>query len=380
MRSNNAILFLCARSTKPATQLGIRVQYTKRFAILRTQTYATDIFSAFPYKKNEVKQYTNSVSHEYFMHRCLELAEKGRGLVGTNPLVGCVLVRTGEIIAEGYYRGPGTDHAERDLFKNFDQEIQPDDQLYVNLEPCCHQGKTPPCTSLLIEKEIKHVVVGMQDPDERVAGKGIEQLRAAGMRVTGPVLRERCERLNRGYISLRTKNRPYITLKRAQTREGLVANNDGTKLCITSDAQNAWAHTHLRTTCDAILVGVQTVITDDPQLTIRLRADRSLGEGLNTKIDHTFSQPYKVILDPNLRIPQDAKLIDSRTVIVTTSQGQVGDAVMVRMPNSDTFDWNMLWEACMNIGISSILVEGGPKTWKTFEEAGFVDEEVILVG
>ena len=308
------------------------------------------------------------MNNQVAMHRCLELAAQGRGLVGSNPLVGSVLVRDGNIIAEGYYRGVGFDHAEVDMIKNCDQLIKPTDGLYVNLEPCCHTGNTPPCTDRIIESGIKRVIIGMQDPDPRVSGEGIAKLRSAGVEVTGPVLRAQCERLNRGYISLRTNNRPYITLKRAQTFEGNVANADGSTLSITSQNQNKWSHANLRATHDAILVGVQTVIADDPQLTNRI----------------STYQPIKIILDPDLRIPRDAKLIDNRTIIITQKDAEpIGDAKVITVPIIDNhFDWDVLWNqfSTFHFPLSTILVEGGPKTWDAFWKASLVDEEVILIG
>jgi diaminohydroxyphosphoribosylaminopyrimidine deaminase/5-amino-6-(5-phosphoribosylamino)uracil reductase len=208
----------------------------------------------------------------------------------------------------------------------------------------------------------------MMDPDERVSGQGKHQLIDSGVQVTGPVLRSQCERLNRGYISLRTKNRPYITLKRAQTFEGNVANADGSTLSITSQNQNKWSHANLRATHDAILVGVQTVIADDPQLTNRI----------------STYQPIKIILDPDLRIPRDAKLIDNRTIIITQKDAEpIGDAKVITVPIIDNhFDWDVLWNqfSTFHFPLSTILVEGGPKTWDAFWKASLVDEEVILIG
>lgn len=292
-----------------------------------------------------------------------------------NPLVGAVLVRDGSVVSEGWYRGVGSDHAEVDMIKKLDQVFQPTDRLYVNLEPCNHTGKTPPCTEAIIKAGITHVVIGMVDPDERVAGQGIAALRAAGVTVTGPVCRAECERLNRGYVSLRTKGRPYITLKRAQTREGSIANPDGSKLCITSQEQNTWSHTYLRTTHDAILVGVQTVITDDPLLSIR-----------HTK---NTNQPCRIILDPHLRTPLDAKVVREGTIIVRddaeeSKERQLrqkgAEVLSVPMVNNH-FDWDELWShlPTTHYPPSSILVEGGPKTWAAFEQAGLVDEYVTLV-
>lgn len=322
------------------------------------------------------------------MRDCLHLAEQGRGSVGENPLVGSILVRNNQIIAEGYYRGPGTDHAEANMIKNFDQKIQQEDRLYVNLEPCCHTGETPPCTDLIIKSGIKTVVYGMQDPDPRVSGKGIATLQSAGVEVIGPICRAECERLNRGYSSLRTKHRPYITLKRAQTIDGCIAHADGSPLTITSDNQNIWSHMHLRSKHDAILVGVQTVIADNPQLTVRM----------NKKIDQNFPQPIKIILDPNLRIPEEAQLIGERTVVIRKESKESEEskeskekklqkkgAIILSVPMvNNHFAWDAIWQQIANsklqIAISSILVEGGQKTWDAFKAAGMYDEEVVLIG
>ena len=143
--------------------------------------------------------------HTRYIHRCLTLAERGRGKVGLNPLVGAVLVRNGRIIAEAFHAGFGKVHAERQLLENLDQKISTEDILYVNLEPCCHQGKTPACIDIIRERGVKNVVFGMIDPDPLVQGKGIECLRNAGIEVIGPVERARSEWLNRGFVSLRAK-------------------------------------------------------------------------------------------------------------------------------------------------------------------------------
>lgn len=313
------------------------------------------------------------------MHHCLKIAQQGRGFVGSNPLVGSVLVRDGKVLAEGVYMGEGKPHAERQLLEKYDQKISSSDILYVNLEPCCHHGNTPPCTQIIIEKGIQTVVIGMKDPDSRVAGKGAKALRDAGVQVIGPVMPELCRRLNKGFVSLRENGRPYITLKRAQTRDGAIANPDGSKLCITSDAQNLWSHTHLRATHDAILVGVQTVITDDPQLTIRNGGKKAF-------------QPKVIVLDPELRIPLDAQVIGERCILIkdvhTVSPEKEeeckkrGVTILPVMLENNNFDFKDLWQKLSVLGVllSSILVEGGQKTWEAFKNAQIIDEEVILIG
>ncbi len=323
--------------------------------------------------------------HQKFIRRCLELATTGRGKTGINPLVGAVLVREGKVVAEGCYEGFGKPHAERQLLEKFVQKISSKDILYVNLEPCSHQGMTPPCTNYLINKGIKKVVYGMQDPDSRVAGKGIAALRKGDVEVIGPVLRTECEWLNKGFISLRTKGRPWITLKRAQTLSGKTSAK-GSRLRITSAEQDAWAHENLRNESDAILVGVETVIRDEPLLTTRNPNKKS-------------EQNYRIILDPTLRIPQSANVVSDsykeKTIIVTeisklkTKEAEelLGRGVQVIgvETRKGKFVWEDLWKALTTPsesfhGISSILVEGGARTWEEFKKAGVVDEEIMLVG
>ena len=315
------------------------------------------------------------------MHRCLELAERGRGKTGLNPLVGAVLVRGDQIIAEGWHSEFGCDHAERDLITKFDQDIQQEDALYVNLEPCIHQGKTPPCTELIIEKGIKKVVFGMLDPNPIVAGQGIQALIDHGVEVIGQVERARCERLNRGFTSFVRKGRPWITLKRAQTKDGKIANKDGSPLKITTEEQDQWSHEWLRAKHDAVLVGVETVIRDDPQLTVRLK---------NKNIVQVNS--LRIVLDPNCRTPDNARILNDGTIIVVASGADVPQAIrksgvkIIEASVTDgVFEFSDLWDALITPaddfnGITSILVEGGPKTWNTFKGQGIVDEEVILIG
>ncbi|MFH0851770.1 MAG: bifunctional diaminohydroxyphosphoribosylaminopyrimidine deaminase/5-amino-6-(5-phosphoribosylamino)uracil reductase RibD [Candidatus Peregrinibacteria bacterium] len=329
-----------------------------------------------------------------FMHRCLALAERGRGKVGTNPLVGAVLVRAGKIVAEAFHEGFGKRHAERALLEEYSGAIESTDTLYVNLEPCCHVGKTPACTDIIRKRGIRYVVFGMVDPDPQVRGKGIACLLKAGIRITGPMERARCEWLNRGFVSLRAKGRPWVTIRTAWTKDGAIARPDGSSLKITSETQDRWVHEWLRGRHDAILVGVQTVITDDPQLTVRF--------GLS------LPSPLRVILDPHLRIPLESRMVSgaltSGTVIIMTpgSDPAKCDGLRKRgvrieeIPLRDgQFDLSCLWKTLTRPtiqsfgqatpsgdfhGIASVLVEGGAKTWRSFRESGVVDEEVILTG
>jgi len=319
------------------------------------------------------------------MHRCLELARQSQGKTGINPLVGAVLVRDGKIVAEAFHSGFGKPHAERQLLENFEQKISTRDILYVNLEPCCHTDKkTPPCVPLILERGVKRLVFGMIDPNPMVAGKGISALRKAGVDVIGPVLPEECRRLNRGFISLMTRGRPWITLHRAQTRDGRVANTGGLPLKITSHEQDIWVHRFLRARHDAILVGVGTILTDNPQLNVRYMADPP--------------EIFRIVLDVGLRIPLDSRVMDSplaeRTILITKPGIDPGKIAKLRklkvsvfeVPcENGIFDWKSLWKVLTTPnkefhGLTSILVEGGIRTWELFRSAKLVDEEVILIG
>lgn len=322
------------------------------------------------------------------MHRCLQLAAHGRGFVGSGALVGAVLVRDGAILAEAYYSKFGESHAERLLLQKYVQKISSNDVLFVNLEPCVPFAgkKTPPCIEIVQERGIKTVVIGMLDPDPRVSGRGVEALRQAGITVIGPVLRTECEYLNRGYISARTKQRSWITLKQARTTDGQISNPDGSPLKITSREQDVWSHTFLRAQHDAILVGVQTAINDDPSLTPRLSTVP------------VALQPWRIVLDPSLRTPRTAKLVTdeyrARTMLVckieelhsaTAQYFQSLDVRVLGVPlKDDQFDLQQLWFQLIEPrgdfhGLTSVLIEAGQKTGRVFRAAG-VDQEVILQG
>ncbi len=318
-----------------------------------------------------------------FLYSCLAIAERGRGTTGINPLVGAVLVRDGKIIAEGWHEEYGGPHAEPMLLTKFTSKIWPTDRLFVNIEPCCHQGKTPPCTDILIKKGVKKVVFGMFDPNPLVRGKGVAALRKAGVEVIGPIASELCRRRNRGFVSIMEQGRPWITLKKAQTIMGKIANDDGSRLCMTSPVQNEWSHTYLRSRLDAILVGVQTIVTDNPQLNTRFVQEKN----------REVKNPLRIVLDTKLSIPLSATVVSDstpeKTLIVTTVRsGKTFDELTERGVKVLVLPEVSIPKLCQALitpqgdfnGISSILVEGGPKTWDAFKEAGAVDEEMVLVG
>jgi diaminohydroxyphosphoribosylaminopyrimidine deaminase/5-amino-6-(5-phosphoribosylamino)uracil reductase len=343
------------------------------------------------------------MNHALFMHRCLELAAFGRGAVGNGALVGAVLVRDNQIIVEGYHESYGTPHAEVILLKNFTDPIEHGDTLYVNLEPCCHYGKNPPCTDAVIARGIKKVVYGMVDPDPRVSGKGIQQLQAAGIEVVGPIERASSEYLNKGFICVRTKGRPWITKKMAYNRAKLISKEDGSPLKITSHAQDVWSHTFFRAKQDAILIGIQTLESDDPILNTRfVQKDTATQADLKNKKSIQY-QPWKIVFDPHGRAKREYKIFQNeggtKTIMVTGTQlssdarrsmdelQNLGVRV-VSVPVVDgLFDWKSLWIILLEPdpshhygGITSILVEGGRRTASAFTEANIVDEDVVLAG
>lgn len=328
-------------------------------------------------------RYASCVNHSTFLHRCLELAASARGKTQSNPMVGAVLVRGDSIIAEGVHVGFGAAHAERALLNNFDQKISSNDVLYVNLEPCCHHGKTPPCTEAIIAAGIRTVVFGMTDPDHRVAGEGIAALEAAGITVIGPADSERCRRFSRGYVSLRERGRPWITLKCAKKPDGSIASSDGSPIAITTDEQNAWSHAMLRARHDAILVGAGTVVTDDPLLSLRT-GDAAIDQ----------FQPLRIVLDPMLRTPVTARIVREGTLLITAQDRDAaavrsyedrGVRVMPFLSRERVFSLQALLQALgesseYHPAIASILVEGGSRTWNHFRSCGLVDEEILLAG
>lgn len=285
--------------------------------------------------------YNPDVHHSFLQH-CLSLAENGRGTVSPNPLVGCVIVKGGAVITEGFHKEFGGEHAELIAIKKAG-DLARGATLYVNLEPCAHEGKQPPCTDTIIKAGISTVVFGARDEKNG----GTEELRSNGVEVIGPVMEAECRRQNRGFFSLQENGRPWVTIKKAMRRDGSITGK------ITSEEQDEWSHTHLRAMHDSILVGSGTVVADNPSLTVRY--------------EEFTPYPRRIILDPHNEVPPTAKVLtdedSARTLVIHE-----------KLPIPD------LLEKLKDEGIASVLVEGGPKVWKSFEESGCVDEIVILTG
>lgn len=309
------------------------------------------------------------------MKRALTLAEKGRGHVSPNPMVGAVAVKDGKIVGEGYHAAFSHAHAEVNaLDQAGDNALGA--TLYVTLEPCNHTGKTGPCTERIYEAGISRVVIATRDPNPLVNGSGINFLRSKGITVTEGVLEQNSRELNRGYIKHILTGKPYILLKLAQTLDGRIATSTGHSKWVTGEDSRTSSH-KLRSQFDAILVGIGTVLADDPQLTVR----KARG----------FS-PKRIVLDSQLRIPLDANVLaddsPNKTIIVTTNQASkekvariVERGSIVLVLDADERGWapqSVLWQKLGELGITSIMVEGGSTVHTETLKHGNADEIVIF--
>ncbi len=300
-----------------------------------------------------------------YMQRALELAGQAEGRTAPNPMVGAVVVRDGEVVGEGYHERAGAPHAEAAALRVAGERAR-GATVYVNLEPCAHHGRTPPCTDGLISAGVKRVVAGMVDPYPLVSGKGISQLRAAGIDVEVGVLEDECKKLNAAYLSGIVRGRPLVVLKAAATLDGRIATVTGESQWITGEEARAHAH-GVRNRLDAILVGSETALADDPSLTCRTEGGRD---------------PVRIVLDSNLRVPADARMFqDGRALVYSTVQPQAGHpAQVVVVPSADgRVDLNAVLADLLERGIHSVLVEGGGQVHRSFLEQGLVDRLLLYL-
>lgn len=307
-----------------------------------------------------------------FMGRCLELAQKGAGYTAPNPLVGCILVAGGEIIAQGYHREFGGPHAEVNAIAAVrNEDWLSRSTLYVNLEPCAHHGKTPPCTDLIIDKGITRVVVGMGDPNTAVNGLGISRLQDHGVDVQVGIREKECLELNRRFVTYHQEKRPYIILKWAETKDGFIdlERKPGTKRqinWITGMRERQLVH-KWRSEEGAILVGTKTALTDDPELTVR---------------DWSGRQPMRLVFDRLGKLPGSLKLLDGKTPTVVFTDKDLKPAPNIS-PVKVPWDAGILdglLEYLYKIEIQSIIVEGGRATLENFISRNLWDEARIFTG
>ena len=303
---------------------------------------------------------------EQFMQRCIQLASLAKGKVAPNPVVGAVLVHQGRIIGEGFHQRFGEAHAEVNCINSVMKEDVPlikDSALYVSLEPCAHFGKTPPCSSLIIEKEIKKVVIGCRDSFKEVSGKGIAQLKEAGIEVITGVLEKECIELNRYFFCFHEMKRPYIILKWAQSANSKIGADDEKRILISNEYSNRLVH-QWRSEIAAILVGTQTAIKDNPSLTTRL------WKGKN---------PVRIIIDKNLQLPASSNVFsgEADTIVFNKIKNeQLGHCIFITIQEDDFL--NQILVELYQRNIQSLLVEGGSKTLQAFIDAGLWDEARVI--
>lgn len=296
-------------------------------------------------------------THDYYMGRALELAKKGWGKTNPNPLVGAVIVKDDRIISEGYHEIIGCAHAEVAAFNNAEEDVA-GGTLYVNLEPCSHYGRTPPCAKAIIEAKIKKVVVAMIDPNPKVSGKGIQMLRDAGIEVEVGVREEEAKKLNEIFINYVVNKKPFVIMKSAMTLDGKIASVTGDSKWITSEASRAYVHA-LRDRVAAIMVGINTVLKDNPMLTTRLTEK----EG---------NDPVRIIVDSKGIIPENSKVLCSNSkagvILATTSNIPESKEINlvkngVKVIKADAADGRVdlvkLVEELYKLEIDSVLLEGG---------------------
>lgn len=294
------------------------------------------------------------MDHEQFMNRALELARMGSGMVNPNPLVGAVIVKNGKIIGEGYHECYGKAHAERNAVENAIEDVT-GSTIYVTLEPCAHYGKTPPCVDLIIKRKFKKVVIGMLDPNVLVSGKSIEKLKKHGIEVISGVKEKECMKINEIFIKYITSKVPFVLLKSGISLDGKIATANGESKWITSKESREDSQ-FLRNRFASIMVGVNTIIADDPELTCRIKNGKN---------------PIRIIVDSNLRIPLDSKVVKNNnelTIVATTETANpnkkqelidLGVKVIEVSQKNNRVDLNELIKKIGDEAIDSILIEGG---------------------
>ena len=302
------------------------------------------------------------------MQRCIDLAKQGSGNVAPNPMVGCVIVHNGEIIAEGYHQKFGEAHAEVNAINSVPadkQHLLNQSVLYVNLEPCSHHGKTPPCTDLIITKQIPQVVIGISDPNPLVSGKGIKKLQTAGIKVTIGPLQDECTELNKRFITFYEKKRPYITLKWAQTNDGFIAPTDGKKLQISGKLSQQLVH-KWRSEEQSILVGYNTALNDNPQLTVR---------------EWKGNNPIRIVIDQKLALPKNLHLFDNNvpTIVLNELANEKNENIeLIKIEFGNETAKNIL-SSLYNRNFQSVFVEGGAKTLQLFLTSNLWDEARVFI-
>lgn len=311
--------------------------------------------------------------HDKYMRRALVLARKGIGKTGPNPAVGCVIVKDGVVVGEGWHKRAGTPHAEVNALARAAERARNAD-VYVTLEPCAHFGKTPPCADALISAGVARVFAGMVDPNPRVMGQGLERLRSAGIETVAGILEDECQTVNGPFIKHVTTGMPFVVLKSALTLDGKIATVAGDARWITNEKSRAYVH-KLRSQVDAIMVGVGTVIADNPQLTSRIAGGRD---------------PLRVVVDSTLRIPLDARLLHleskAGTVVATLADDEAkiagirdcGADVLICREKKGRVDLHDLMARLGAMNVQSVLLEGGSTLAGEALRLGLIDKFLLF--
>lgn len=296
---------------------------------------------------------------EFYIKRCIELAKNGLGTTYPNPLVGSVIVYDGKIIGEGWHKKAGESHAEVNAVNSVkDKSLLSKSTIYVSLEPCSHFGKTPPCSDLIIHHRIPNVVIGTIDPFAKVAGNGIKKLREAGANVTVGILEKECNELNKRFFTFHQKKRPYVILKWAETADGFLSpesKKEQKPVWITNLYSRQLVH-KWRSEEQAILVGTQTVIDDNPSLDVR---------------NWTGNNPVRIVLDKNNRIPKESHIFDIRAKTLVISNSTIDFSKDIA---------SQITRFLFENNLQSVIIEGGKQTLQTFINADLWDEARIFIG
>lgn len=327
-------------------------------------------------RNDDMKENQQTAIDEHYMKRALKLAKKGEGRVSPNPMVGAVIVKENRIVGEGYHRCYGEEHAEVNAIKSASEPIK-GSTFYVTLEPCTHHGRTPPCVDALIAAHPARVVIGTADPNPLVAGGGIKALKKHDIQTTQGVLAEECRELNERFFKFMETGIPFITLKYAQSIDGRIATATGHSHWISSPASLKYVH-KLRSIHDGILVGIGTVMNDNPDLTVRMVKGRS---------------PLRIIIDQHLKIPLEATVLKNqdtaKTVIATTVKAdsqkasrlmQMGIEILtVDSVKDNRVDLQNLLAELGKLGITSVLIEGGASIITSVLRNRMADRLVIII-
>ncbi|MFA7615692.1 MAG: bifunctional diaminohydroxyphosphoribosylaminopyrimidine deaminase/5-amino-6-(5-phosphoribosylamino)uracil reductase RibD [Weeksellaceae bacterium] len=300
---------------------------------------------------------------QLMMKRCIELASNGLGMTYPNPVVGCVIVRNGQIISDGWHQKAGEAHAEVNAVNKIrDKEILKDCEIYVSLEPCSHFGKTPPCSDMIVRYGFKKVIVGISDPNSKVNGQGIKRIRDAGIEVKVGVLENECAELNKRFFCYHQNKRPYIVLKWAQTADGFMAAENPIQKWITNPYSKQLVHLW-RSQEQSVLVGYKTAKVDNPQLNLRLWSG---------------NQPVRVVIDRDLSLDQKLHLFDgSQKTIIFSEKENSSRPDVVQLKFDENLEESILNELYKS-GLQSVIIEGGRKTLDGFINNDLWDEARVF--